>query len=1082
MATNADIQKIVDYFGSDSSIYRKIVFGNASDSEISYALSQIPRMKVDSTSSGTVLGWTYEEPVYMTPRQTDDIQQIIDSVSSNSNNSSYGGTGGGGVTGNFPISFGRDSQTGQAYIEAGKKGLGETLKAVADRVSLGVTGINIGAKLGKAIDQTLYNFNPEWWDAHLPTINPDTWVGIAGQNEAGKSFIRTLFDIKDDGTTTAYIDERIFAQYYQLMRDSGVWGGTDTQTAINIPSGLGITQPVKYITSSGAFSPEGDTNLHVVALGTVYDNQLMLVGVYGDYVPFTACGNNNTGNILIASTEETAVFCHVTYNPISGQLQNLTTSAGGTFTYNNKSVKVVGWATGSPITTDTSYEYSKGGECGWATFYCDSEGGQQIEGFRDIDGATQYPPDNITGNTLNDVLQQLKQNYPDLFQNPITENTIQPDGTTQTITYIPIPWQINNPSDKTQIEPITQTNPTQTPEINPDIAPDVIINQNPNPLDDTQTDTNTDTPLPPSPDTPNTGTGNAPTTILPTGSASSLWAIYNPTHAQINAFGGWLWSSDFVEQLKKLFNDPMQAIIGVHKVFATPITGGERTIVCGYLDSGVSSKIVTSQYTTVDCGSVSLNEYFGNVFDYPPHTSVKIYLPFIGIVPLDVAYIMRSTISIEYKVDVLTGACLANISVSRDGSGGIVFSYGGSCICSYPISSGSYTGIVSGALSLLAGVAGTLASGGSALPAVMGTLSGIGRVKTDVQHSGQFSGAAGAMGSKIPYLIIERPQTRISRNIEYFSGIPSNQYSKISDCNNFVRVEKVHLIVNKAFDSEVKEIEELLINGVLLYDNESIAPQPQPTPEVIPITITRNGTYNKTSNTLGYNPVIVNVPNTYTQADEGKVVSDGALVTQTEINITQNGTYDTTENNIINVNVSGGGGGDEYIATIGIENDTLVYNNATIITQPVITDSEISANATNGLTFSIASIGVSIEFDLTLKTNDSIALSFGGSNTSGGVYVIGVNRFHLYASGARFSATISLSQNIKYRVKIILKDNNATLYIDGVETAIGTSTYVRNSIGYVTSGNAIGVLFNQSAHSEYSTNLINNMVIKYIIE
>jgi hypothetical protein len=57
------------------------------------------------------------------------------------------------------------------------------------------------------------------------------------------------------------------------------------------------------------------------------------------------------------------------------------------------------------------------------------------------------------------------------------------------------------------------------------------------------------------------------------------------------------------------------------------------------------------------------------------------------------------------------------------------------------------------------------------------------------------------------------------------------------------------------------------------------------------------------------NSVVVDVPNSYVAADEGKVVSGGALVGQTSRNVIYNGTYDTTENNEVVVNVSGGGGG-----------------------------------------------------------------------------------------------------------------------------------------------------------------------------
>lgn len=63
--------------------------------------------------------------------------------------------------------------------------------------------------------------------------------------------------------------------------------------------------------------------------------------------------------------------------------------------------------------------------------------------------------------------------------------------------------------------------------------------------------------------------------------------------------------------------------------------------------------------------------------------------------------------------------------------------------------------------------------------------------------------------------------------------------------------------------------------------------------------ITTNGTHNTTAN----NEVVVNVPNSYDVSDEGKVVDDGELVAQTSTSITANGTYDTTNNNTTMVSV-----------------------------------------------------------------------------------------------------------------------------------------------------------------------------------
>lgn len=68
----------------------------------------------------------------------------------------------------------------------------------------------------------------------------------------------------------------------------------------------------------------------------------------------------------------------------------------------------------------------------------------------------------------------------------------------------------------------------------------------------------------------------------------------------------------------------------------------------------------------------------------------------------------------------------------------------------------------------------------------------------------------------------------------------------------------------------------------------------------------KNGTQNT------YKPgqmaaAIAAIPNVYAAGDEGKVVSNGALVQQTSRSVTENGTFDTTLNNEVTVNIPGTG-------------------------------------------------------------------------------------------------------------------------------------------------------------------------------
>ena len=427
--------------------------------------------------------------------------------------------------------------------------------------------------------------------------------------------------------------------------------------------------------------------------------------------------------------------------------------------------------------------------------------------------STQINPDNVINPTtgqavqptdnIDDILQALKTAYPDLFRESIYTDVPQNDGTTERYTYIPVPYP-------------NTTNPTQptsddTPNINPQTQPQVNPQTRPESAQDITTHLTE-----PTTNSPDTGDGDSPPVIIPSGSASALYSIYNPTQGELNSFGAWLWSTNFVDQLLKLFNDPMQAIIGLHKVFAQPAISGASTIKVGYLDSGVSSNVVGNQYTTIDCGSVVIPEYFGNVFDYDPFTQVYIYLPFVGIEKLDTGDVMRGSVGVKYHVDVITGACLAEISVIRDGSGGILYTFTGNCAVQYPISAGSYMGIVASLASIAGGVVGTVASGGALAPVAMGAVSGVMNAHTRVQHSGGFSGNAGAMGVKIPYLIITRPQTCLADNFPAFDGYPANKTTSLSACSGFVKCETCHVENVPATDAELSEIEMLLKGGIII--------------------------------------------------------------------------------------------------------------------------------------------------------------------------------------------------------------------------------------------------------------------------
>ena len=438
-------------------------------------------------------------------------------------------------------------------------------------------------------------------------------------------------------------------------------------------------------------------------------------------------------------------------------------------------------------------------------------GGDLPEGVTNQEGATQ--PDFTGCETPADYKQALQTQFPDMFQNAITQNVAQPDGTVTQKVYIPVGTPTATGTQDTQ--PVTNPDNTgqsqsQT-EVDPQAATQTIIETITKYIENLRTPDTPDTPNP-----PDTGDGNTPPVVAPTGNASALWSVYNPTQAQLNSFGAWLWSSNFIDQVLKLFNNPMQSIIGVHKIFATPATSGAGNITVGYLSSGVSANLVSNQYTDINCGTVKVSEQFGNVFDYTD-TQIRLYLPFIGIVDLDVSDVMRGSVSVVYHVDVITGACLAEVKITRDGSGGTLYQYAGDAAVRYPISSGSYMGVVAGIASAVGGVASAVMTGGATLPMAAGAIAGgISGAHTQVQHSGNFSGNAGAMGGKKPYLIIERPQTMIADGFASYQGRGANVRRTVGQMSGYFKFSDVHTdSINGAAESEIEAIRAALESGVI---------------------------------------------------------------------------------------------------------------------------------------------------------------------------------------------------------------------------------------------------------------------------
>lgn len=826
---------INDWYGGgiDGVQYKQVVqmlnSGNYTMEEMEGILQEIPEFVASYNSEGKLVGVTYGAKSAGNTT-TGAAANAINSNAATATNTQFQSV----------QTISKDAQTGKVTISDNVKkynaGTPTTVKAVATSALQGVIAASAGITVGKTIDQLAYDsgFNwLSWAGVDMEDLNPATWASITSDYDGplGDVFNFVFHIDPNTGNPQAYMSETTFAYMVAYMDAVGVFDGEWTPTE-EITNDLVLTGGNAGTITTEYYNSNVDKVLITKSIDLVGHPYSFVAASHMDaqhafddcvYPDFYVIGKNSDNTL-----KGVAVFCdtidtdyyYVSYYGSYGSSTAFATASspshvtcnGVTYSVCNIFPELAGYDSLSPLDTGANVN----------TFLTAIGFGTTLEsipGITDQTGATVFDPSGISDpSDISTVLAALMSQYPELWDNRIE---VSPDGD-NVIKYIPVGFPTGGVGQQPTTNGATQS----------DLAPDItgdgdnatdslvktLIDMLQHPLEKAGMESDTTTPTEPvDPNIDDVGSGVTPPFVIPTGSASALYSVYNPSQSQLNSLGAWLWSSNFVDQLLKLFNDPMQAIIGLHKVFATPPTSGTGTIKVGYLDSGVGSNLVSAQYTEIDCGTVKLNEYFKNSLDYTK-TDVYLYLPFVGIVPLNVEDVTRANINVKYKVDVLTGACLASVNVTRDaGGGGQLYVYAGNCAVQYPLSSGSYMGIVASALGIAGSIAGTVLSGGAMLPVALGVgASALGGARTKVEHSGSLSGNSGAMGIKKPYLIIRRPQAKIANNFELLAGMSQNEYGVLSSYRGQTRVKYVHLENIPATDKELTQIEELLKSGVLI--------------------------------------------------------------------------------------------------------------------------------------------------------------------------------------------------------------------------------------------------------------------------
>lgn len=323
-------------------------------------------------------------------------------------------------------------------------------------------------------------------------------------------------------------------------------------------------------------------------------------------------------------------------------------------------------------------------------------------------------------------------------------------------------------------------------------------------------------------------------------SVSDLGAIhlYSPSFGQMNDFHNYLWSTDFLQnwdtQLKKLFGSPEQQIIALLAIYANiPLNSGTASIILGNISSDVQSATIANQYISLDCGQISVPRVWGNFLDFEPYTTISVYLPFISTVDLTANEIVGKRLHLKYNIDVLTGACVAQLkTIDTKGRTNVILNVSGNCGVQIPWNSANYNQLVSNGITAVAGLGATVLSGGLApvissgsIANATGELAQIGVDTADnvfsgasprFSRGGSFNTNNGVLCDKIPHLLITRPIQSFAQNYNKYNGYPSNITEKIGNLKGFTKIDKINLSGISATAEEIEQITTLLKSGIII--------------------------------------------------------------------------------------------------------------------------------------------------------------------------------------------------------------------------------------------------------------------------
>lgn len=229
-------------------------------------------------------------------------------------------------------------------------------------------------------------------------------------------------------------------------------------------------------------------------------------------------------------------------------------------------------------------------------------------------------------------------------------------------------------------------------------------------------------------------------------------------------------------------------------VSSSKLSGGGATIKLGQFNTGVGAKNITSPVLFTNT-VLNIPWKYNDFRKKSPFTSIRLYLPYIGVTEISANDIFEETsMNVYTSLDVITGVVAYSVQVGAGGR--VIGEYSAKAGSTIPTS--SYTANILGGIT---GSFGAIMSGGVSaatgnLVGLLGSIGGAINAGFDfVQHTAQIRGAQGSVAvnyTSLPYIrldVISHSSSDEPSNISNVYGRPLAARRNISSLSGFIKCE-----------------------------------------------------------------------------------------------------------------------------------------------------------------------------------------------------------------------------------------------------------------------------------------------------